>query len=409
MFVVALDVSMKKSYAVIYEDHTCLWEGNVAHTKTDFGILLNELTSLPEAPEVVFEATGVYSRPVEAFCQNNGLSYTLLNPLQAKKQLEEDTLRSWKTDKQDAHKLAQTHAGKKRTPKVIQEETYQTMRDLSRFYQEVEEEIKRTRMHLHNCLQLVFPELEQFFSNRINLYALTMITLFPHPDLVLRSTPTKIKNLLIKSTRKNISENRARKKAEELIALAQDAYPAVDENSVHCQKTSYYAERLQDLLLQKEALQGQMTLVAKELPEHELYITIPGIGELTSALLIGELGDVRRFETSNQLNAFVGIDIRRYQSGNYTGKDHINKRGNPKGRKILFFSVRNMIRQQKAAPNHVVDYYYKLKKQPIPKKDKVAVVACMNKLLKCMHSMVRNHTKYDYAYTVSKDQSMALI
>ena len=290
MFVVALDVSMKKSYAVIYEDHTCLWEGNVAHTKTDFGILLNELTSLPEAPEVVFEATGVYSRPVEAFCQNNGLSYTLLNPLQAKKQLEEDTLRSWKTDKQDAHKLAQTHAGKKRTPKVIQEETYQTMRDLSRFYQEVEE-IKRTRMHLHNCLQLVFPELEQFFSNRINLYALTMITLFPHPDLVLRSTPTKIKNLLIKSTRKNISENRARKKAEELIALAQDAYPAVDENSVHCQKTSYYAERLQDLLLQKEALQGQMTLVAKELPEHELYITIPGIGELTSALLIGELGE----------------------------------------------------------------------------------------------------------------------
>ena len=149
--------------------------------------------------------------------------------------------------------------------------------------------------------------------------------------------------------------------------------------------------------------------MARELPEHELYSSIPGIGELTSALLIGELGDVRRFETSNQLNAFVGIDIRRYQSGNYLGKDHINKRGNPKGRKILFFSVRNMIRQQKAAPNHIVDYYYKLKKQPIPKKDKVAVVAYMNKLLKCMHSMVRNHTKYDYAYTASMGPSIALI
>src|SRR5699024_6483979 len=127
---------------------------------------------------------------------------------------------------------------------------------LSRFYQEVEEEIKRTRMHLHNCLQLEFPELEQFFSNRINLYALTLVSQFSHPDLDLRSTPTKIKNLLKKSTRKNISENQARKNAEELITLAQDAYPAVDENSVHCQKTSYYAERIQDLLLQKEALQG---------------------------------------------------------------------------------------------------------------------------------------------------------
>ena len=409
MFVVALDVSMKKSYAVIYEGTTCLWAGNVTHTRTGFAGLLNEIQNLPQAPEVVFEATGVYSRPVEAFCQKNGLSYTLLNPLQAKKQLEEDTLRSWKTDKQDAHKLAQTHAGKRRTPKVVQEDIYQDLRDLSRFYQEVEEEIKRTRMHLHNCLQLVFPELEQFFSNQINLYALTVISLFPHPDLVLRSTPTKIKNLLIKSTRKNISENRARKKAEELTALALETYPAVAENSVHCQKTSYYAERLQDLLLQKEALKSQMIAMARKLPEHDLYITIPGIGELSSALLIGELGDIRRFETSNQLNAFVGIDIRRYQSGNYIGKDHINKRGNPKGRKILFFCVRNMVRQQKAAPNHIVDYYYKLKKQPIPKKDKVAVVACMNKLLKCMHSMVRNHTKYDYAYTASKGPSTVLI
>lgn len=68
-----------------------------------------------------------------------------------------------------------------------------------------------------------------------------------------------------------------------------------------------------------------------------------------------------------------------------------------------------MIRQQKSAPNHIVDNYYKLKKQPVSKKDKVATVACMNKLLKCMHSMVRNHTKYDYAYTVSKDQFIPVL
>ncbi|EJX76035.1 hypothetical protein HMPREF1370_02920, partial [Enterococcus faecium P1123] len=36
-------------------------------------------------------------------------------------------------------------------------------------------------------------------------------------------------------------------------------------------------------------------------------------------------------------------------------------------------------------------------------KDKVATVACMNKLLKCMHAMVRAHTEYDYAYAVSVD------
>lgn len=61
MFVVALDVSMKKSYAVIYEGTTCLWEGDVTHTRTGFAGLLNEIQILPQAPEVVFEATGVYS------------------------------------------------------------------------------------------------------------------------------------------------------------------------------------------------------------------------------------------------------------------------------------------------------------------------------------------------------------
>ncbi len=75
----------------------------------------------------------------------------------------------------------------------------------------------------------------------------------------------------------------------------------------------------------------------------------------------------------------------------------------PKHELVFLFTIRNMIRQQRAAPNHIVDYYYKLKKQPIPKKDKVATVACMNKLLKCMHAMVRAHTEYDYAYAVSVD------
>ncbi|MFB9768867.1 hypothetical protein ACFFLI_03140 [Lactiplantibacillus modestisalitolerans] len=42
------------------------------------------------------------------------------------------------------------------------------------------------------------------------------------------------------------------------------------------------------------------------------------------------------------------------------------KRGDAYARSILCFAVRNMICQQKAAPNHIVDYYFQLKKDPIP-------------------------------------------
>jgi len=401
--VIALDISMGKSYKVVYDGQTCLSEGEFFHNKVGFQAFLDEIRSLPEESVLVFESTGIYSKPVETFCQKNELRYCLLNPLEAKKQLEQGTLRSLKTDKHDAHKLAQAHQQNNRKEKIQQAEIYNELRNLSRFYQEIEEEIKRMRMHLHNALQLSFPELEQFFSSRVTPYALTLIDLFPHPAFVLQTSQTKIKNRLIKSTTKKISEARAKQKANQIMDYAKESYPAVPSTSVQTQKVQYYAQQLLDLLEKKEQISSQLMDKARNLSEFELLKSFPGIGEISAALFIGEFGDLTRFSNHKKVNAFVGIDIRRYQSGKYTGQDHINKRGNPKGRKILYLIVRNMIRQQKAAPNHIVDYYYKLKRQPISKKDKVAVVACMNKLLKCIYSMVRKNTKYEYSYAVSMD------
>ncbi|MBM7542599.1 transposase [Amphibacillus cookii] len=168
-----------------------------------------------------------------------------------------------------------------------------------------------------------------------------------------------------------------------------------------------YAQQLLYLLAEKEKISIQLIDRSRLLTEFEILISLPGIGEISAALFIGEFGDLSRFSNHKKVNASIGIDIRRYQSGKYTGQDHINKRGNPKG-KILYLIVRNMIRQQKAGPNHIVDYYYKLKKQPISKKDKVATVACMNKLLKCIYSMVKNNTKYDYSARSLRTNSIIL-
>lgn len=81
-YVLALDVSMGKSYKVLYLDERCLSEGEILHTKLGFfNTLLHEIWTLPETPSIVFESTGVYSKVIETFCQNNHLSYCLLNPL----------------------------------------------------------------------------------------------------------------------------------------------------------------------------------------------------------------------------------------------------------------------------------------------------------------------------------------
>ena len=368
MYVLALDVSMGKSYAVIYHETTCLFEQEILHDKIHFNALLQEIYALPERPQIVFEATGVYSRVIETFCQKNHFAYCLLNPLEAKRQLNID-LRSVKTDKRDAHRLAQTHGQFLWKQKQSQSEIYEQTRDLARFYQQVESDIKRMRMNLHTALQLTFPELETLFTNRLSKLALNLVEFFPHPDYLAHLSPTKVKNVLKKNTDKKISD----------------------------QKVVYYARQLKQLLMTKDQL-------AKQTIEFDFYQSIPGIGELSAGLIIGELGDIRRFSSHKQLNAFVGVDTRRYQPGKYTAKEHMNKHGNPKARKNLYFIMMNMIRQQAAGPNHIVDYYYKLKTQPSPKKHKVALIACINKLLKCLHSMVRHSILYDYSYTASNDQ-----
>ncbi|MEB5687345.1 transposase, partial [Mammaliicoccus lentus] len=112
--------------------------------------------------------------------------------------------------------------------------------------------------------------------------------------------------------------------------------------------------------------------------------------------IIGELGDISRFKSNKQLNAFVGIDIKRYQSGGTHYRDTINKRGNKKARRLLFLVIMNIIRGQHRYNNHIVDYYYKLRKQPNEKSHKTAVVACINRLLKTFHYLIMKHKLYDY-------------
>lgn len=83
-FIFAFDVSKGESYKVLYHNQHCLSEEKVSHNQEGFCQLLEEITAFSETPEIVFEATGVYSRTLEKFCQDNRLAYCLLSPFEEK-------------------------------------------------------------------------------------------------------------------------------------------------------------------------------------------------------------------------------------------------------------------------------------------------------------------------------------
>jgi transposase len=70
--VIAFDVSMGKSYIVVYNAlKKCEFEKEIEHNRPEFvelKVLIDDLIDgYGEHPHIVFEATGVYSRPLERF------------------------------------------------------------------------------------------------------------------------------------------------------------------------------------------------------------------------------------------------------------------------------------------------------------------------------------------------------
>jgi len=100
--VFGIDVSKASSEVAILVNGEKVHGYTIPNNAVGFNRLLGDLKTVHQ-PEIVFEATGVYSRRLQAFFEDNSYAYTRLNPLESKKQL--DSLRVRKTDKIDAEKL----------------------------------------------------------------------------------------------------------------------------------------------------------------------------------------------------------------------------------------------------------------------------------------------------------------
>lgn len=136
--VFGIDVSKASSEVAILVNGEKIHGYTIPNDAIGFNRLLEDLGTVYQ-PEIVFEATGVYSRRLQAFFEDNSYAYIRLNPLESKKQL--DSLRVRKTDKIDAEKLATSQFILNRKPSYVQEALYQELRDLSRFYQNLTEDI----------------------------------------------------------------------------------------------------------------------------------------------------------------------------------------------------------------------------------------------------------------------------
>ncbi len=101
------------------------------------------------------------------------------------------------------------------------------------------------------------------------------------------------------------------------------------------EEVRYYSEVLLRLSKRRQAILDKLVELGQPLSESETLCSIPGIAEITATNIIGDLGNIRLFQSTNQINAYIRIDLRHYESGNYLAQEHVTKRGNSYVRKFL--------------------------------------------------------------------------
>ena len=67
----------------------------------------------------------------------------------------------------------------------------------------------------------------------------------------------------------------------------------------------------------RQSVLEKMITLAQLLPEYEILLSIPGIAETTATSIIGELGDIRRFHSANQIKLLSALTFRHYESGDF--------------------------------------------------------------------------------------------
>lgn len=111
--------------------------------------------------------------------------------------------------------------------------------------------------------------------------------------------------------------------------------------------------------------------------------TIPGVGLITSVIIVAETNGFASIRNIKQLTSFAGLDIQIAESGLWKGKSRISKKGNRHIRKALYFPAFTKIKFD----SQTHKYYEKLKAKKA--KPMIAAVAVQRKLLALIYTLWR--------------------
>ncbi|MBQ3329178.1 MAG: IS110 family transposase [Eggerthellaceae bacterium] len=340
---------------------------------------LSEAGATCDESAVCLEATGHYGRNLIAFLEAHGYEVFEVNPLLTSNWRKAMSVRKVKNDAVDAEALALwLLAGNPTARRRTKSET-DDMRSLARSRNSLSHIVGDSKRKAHAIVDVVFPEFHGFFADDFGKAGSAVLSKWGSAANVAAARVDSIE----KAIREASGGRFGRADAERLKALAKSSVG---------QRSAPLEFQLRQLVAQVEFTQGQMAELDAELDkmlEGSLITTIPGIGAVCGAGILGEIGDVSRFESASKLVAFAGCDPSVFESGEYGGsRAHLSKRGSPYLRWYLWLAADRARRFDPV----LRDYY--LKKRSEGKCHRVAISAVVRKLCSIIFAVLRDGKPY---------------
>jgi len=390
MLCVGIDVA-KRSHEVILLDDAGEARGkpfSIPNSHAGLSRLIDRVEQAnPEQQPVVFglEATSHYWLALYSHLRKCGHEVIALNPLRtsAYRRLQ---IRPVKNDRRDARCIAEVLRLEPIVRTTLASDAVLGLRHLSRLRSEMVDQIADQKRRVVGVLDQVFPEFETLFSDIFGTTAAALLQEHPTPEEMAELDLDQLTSLLHKHSRGRFG----RAKAEQIQEAARTSFGvtlALDALTAGLQMLLVQICFLQE---QVAELEERIAGYLEQVPQH--LTSIPGIGSVLAAAILGEIGDIRRFKNGSALVAFAGIDPRVFQTGQFVARStRMSKRGSRYLRRAVWQAAQVAARDDPALKPAYEE------KRRAGKHHFAAVGAVANKLVHIIYAVLRDNKPYEPA------------
>ncbi len=343
------------------------------------------------APEVLvaMEPTNYLWKLLASELEQKGIGYRLVNAYTVKKHREGDQLDRSKDDPRDAFTIADLSRTGKCTETQLQHGAYAELRQSISLYYRLKRQIRREKQHIWHAAGQLFPELTRIFKNITGETAKAM--------LITQAAAVEIRKMseaeFIAKVRGGFDGNRlyvSRLRAAHRLATSSVGVKyGVQALQLALKLHVESLNRLQD---QEKQILSALEVCFLSLPEANPLLSVKGIGILSGATILAEIGDPKRFRHAGQLVKLAGIQPTPNRSGRkQRSATPMSHQGRPRLRSALYFTALRLLRVDQRF-SILYQHLQVREKNPLTKMQAVGVL--MNKLLHILWALMKQQSQY---------------